>query len=302
MTDASIFYDTRLTADVAALPVPDVVETLDYEAIVSAIKTDYLTRYPALTAALESEPVVKLIEAVAYRELILRQRVNDAVQAVFASTAKGSDLDTLAAMQGVIRAVVKEATANEPAVMETDAQLLNRYLLSFSRYGAGSRGALAYHAYSAVPDLTDAAVIGPAVHGRSGDVDLVILGAGFADATDGEMSAIRDTAFGPGVYPAGLGGFAVRATRAEYDVHLRVTPAATDGPSRELARSAAESRVRAVCMARQRIGAGLPPALLQGAAYGDGVSILTVEDITPVAHVAEPYTAPILRTLTVEIA
>ncbi len=296
------FFDTRLTADVAGLPVPDVVDALDYEAIVAAIQADFEARYPEFSAALESEPVLKLIEAVAYREVLLRQRVNDSAQALFASTASGADLDNLAAGQGVVRAVVKEASGDDSAVYETDAQLLNRYLLSFSRHSAGSRGALAFYAYSAVPDLTDVAVLGPVVHGRAGDVDLVILGRGYADASDEDVAAIRGTAFSEGAYPDGLGGFVVRAVRAEYDAHLRVTPAASDGPSRELARSAAEARVRAVCEARQRIGASVPAALIQGAAFGDGVSILSVEDVSPVAHTADPYTAPILRSLTVELA
>ncbi|MEI4262788.1 baseplate J/gp47 family protein [Roseovarius sp. D0-M9] len=302
MTNPAAFFDKRLTADVAGLPVPGVVESLDYEVILAAIQADFQARYPDFSAALESEPVLKLMEAVAYRELLLRQRVNDSAQALFASTAVGSDLDALAAGQGIVRAVVKAAQGVDPAVLETDAQLLNRYLLSFSRYSAGSRGALAFWAYSAAPDLTDAAVIGPSVHGRDGDVDLVVLGAGYEDALGAAIDAIRDAAFGGGAYPDGLGGFVVRADRVEYDVHLRVTPAATDGPSRELARIEAERRVRSVCVARQRIGAAVPPALLQGAAYGDGVSIVSVEDLAPVALAAEPYSAPILRTLTVEVA
>ncbi|MEM5542936.1 baseplate J/gp47 family protein [Sulfitobacter sp. AS92] len=296
------FFDTRLTADVASLPVPDVVDALDYEAIVSAIQTDFQTRYPDFSAALESEPVVKLIEAIAYREVLLRQRVNDSAQALFASTARGADLENLAAAQGVVRAVVKEAAGNDPAVYETDAQLVNRFLLSFSRHSAGSRGALAFYAYSAVPALSDVSVLGPVVHGRAGDVDLVVLGVGYADASEADIAAIRGTAFSDGAYPDGLGGFVVRAVRAEYDVHLRITPAASDGPSRELARNAAEARVRAVCEARQRIGASVPAPLIQGAAYGDGVSILSVEDLSPVVHTADPYTAPILRSLTVELA
>jgi len=51
---------------------PDVVETLNYEAIVAAIKADVEAAAPefADVLALESEPVVKLIEAFAYRETV----------------------------------------------------------------------------------------------------------------------------------------------------------------------------------------------------------------------------------------
>jgi hypothetical protein len=63
-------------AGVSLLPVPDVVETLDYEVILAAMKADLAARAPELAAvlALESEPVVKLLEVCAYRELLLRAR------------------------------------------------------------------------------------------------------------------------------------------------------------------------------------------------------------------------------------
>ena len=89
----------------SALPSPAVVEVLDFEAIVSAIKADLLTRYPAAADVLdlESEPLVKLLEAFAYRELLFRARVNDAARAHLLAYATGTDLDHLGAMFGITR-------------------------------------------------------------------------------------------------------------------------------------------------------------------------------------------------------
>ena len=90
-----------------ALPSPAVVEVLDFEAIVSAIKADLLTRYPAAADVLdlESEPLVKLLEAFAYRELLFRARVNDAARAHLLAYATGTDLDHLGATFGITRMV-----------------------------------------------------------------------------------------------------------------------------------------------------------------------------------------------------
>ena len=75
--------------DLSQLPAPDVVETLDFEAILAERKATLISLYPedeqeaiARTLTLESEPLVKYLEENAYREVILRQRINDAAKAV----------------------------------------------------------------------------------------------------------------------------------------------------------------------------------------------------------------------------
>lgn len=89
----------------SAFPAPSVVETLDFEAILAEMKADVLQRYPeaAEVLALESEPLVKLMEAFAYRELLYRARVNDAARAHLLAYATGTDLDHIAAMFGLTR-------------------------------------------------------------------------------------------------------------------------------------------------------------------------------------------------------
>lgn len=93
------------TIDTGQLPSPAVVEVLDYEAIVAALKADLLARHPEAAAVLdlESEPLVKLLEAFAYRELLYRARVNDAARAHLLAYAAGTDLDHLGAMFGITR-------------------------------------------------------------------------------------------------------------------------------------------------------------------------------------------------------
>ena len=99
MTDAAI--------DLSRLPAPTVVEAIDYETVLAALKADLVARWPDYTADLESDPAIKLLEVAAYREVLLRQRVNDAARAVLVATAIGSDLDHLGALLNVARLEVE---------------------------------------------------------------------------------------------------------------------------------------------------------------------------------------------------
>jgi phage-related baseplate assembly protein len=131
--------------DLNTLPAPSVVETLSYESILAAAKADFTERMrPHLPAiddilALESDPVVKLIEAHAYRELLIRARINDAARAHLLAFAAGSDLDQLAALFGVVR-----------MAGETDDRLRARLQRKIAALGAqGTREHYEFHAMTA---------------------------------------------------------------------------------------------------------------------------------------------------------
>lgn len=155
--------------DLSSVPLPDFVETLNYETIrQSAI--DYLVSLdPAYTALLESDPVIKLIEAFAYRELILRQRVNDAARGNTITGATGADLDVLAAFFGVTR-----------ITGETDERFRRRVQMGiYIASVAGPRKAYEFHALTAHTNVVDVGVHSPA----PGEVVVTVLGYEDVDAT-----------------------------------------------------------------------------------------------------------------------
>ncbi len=127
------------------LPAPRVVEELSYEEILAAAKKDFAERMrPHLPAiddilALESDPVVMLLESHAYRELLIRARINDAARAHLLAFASGSDLDQLAALFGV-----------ERMTGEADERLRERLQRRIAALGAqGTAEHYEYHAMSA---------------------------------------------------------------------------------------------------------------------------------------------------------
>lgn len=162
--------------DLSSLPAPDVVEALDYETILGAMKQDLVARDPSFSALLESDPAMKVLEVAAYRELNLRQHINDSARAVMLAHAVGSDLDNLAANLNVQRLVVApgnpEAQPPVAATYEDDASLRRRAQLAMEGLStAGPAGSYIFHALS-VPGVADAAV----QSSRPGVVDVAVLG------------------------------------------------------------------------------------------------------------------------------
>ncbi|TVZ39383.1 phage-related baseplate assembly protein [Alteromonadaceae bacterium 2753L.S.0a.02] len=154
--------------DLSRIPAPDIVESLDYETLLQSNKTQLLELAPELadTLELESEPAVKILQLCAYRELLLRQRVNEAARAVMLAFASGTTLEHLGALMGVTRLTITPAdpNANPPtaAVMEKDDDYRARIQLALDGLStAGPELAYIYHALSASGLVLDASVITP---------------------------------------------------------------------------------------------------------------------------------------------
>ena len=167
--------------DLSQLPPPNVVEALDYESILAQRKAALVARYPAdkqtdvaAVLALESEPLTKFLEESAYRELLLRQRINEAARAVMLAYAQGADLEHIAALFGVFRLVIKPADpiAGTPAMMESDADLRQRVQLAPQSFSvAGPEGAYRSHARDADGRVLDASATSP----TPGEVCVTVL-------------------------------------------------------------------------------------------------------------------------------
>lgn len=152
--------------NLSQLPAPNVVESLDFETILAAMIADLQERDPTFTALVESDPAYKVLEVCAYRELLLRQRVNEAAKAVMLAYATGSDLDQLGANVGVQRQIITPADPDAvppvPAVMESDDDFRNRIQLSPEAYTtAGSEGSYVFHALGADADVKDVQPVSP---------------------------------------------------------------------------------------------------------------------------------------------
>lgn len=178
--------------DYSKLELPDAIETWGFDAILAARMQDYLARWaqkrivdptlpPYDVEQLESDPAKILQEADAYREGLLRQRINDAIRATYLASAQ-LDNDIIA------RAAEYLTT---PAAGETMESLRKRAQLAWENLSiGGSYGGYQYQALSVAPaDISDVAVWGYEVHETAlfgskaisdfpkGEVRVALLGA-----------------------------------------------------------------------------------------------------------------------------
>ncbi|WP_225322393.1 baseplate J/gp47 family protein [Klebsiella pneumoniae] len=158
------------TIDLSQLPSPTIIEELDFETTLTEVKAVMVAAFPddqqsAVAAAmmLESEPLNIIAQAMAYRELLLRQRINEGAAACMLSHSTGDDLDNIAANLDTERLVITEATDTADAVMESDEALRLRAQAAFEGMSvAGPSAAYEYFARSASGKVADARATSPA--------------------------------------------------------------------------------------------------------------------------------------------
>lgn len=302
--------------DVSRLPAPEIIEALDFETLLAAFKLRFLAFWnaqraidPSLpaydTLDLETDPAVIVGEAWSYLRLLDRQRINDAYRALLAPLATGANLDAIAGSRNFERLIVVPATDTTAAVMEGDASLLRRYLLSYDVPAAGSAGRYLFDAWSAWPQsqdrtlgLWDARVNGRAIHGRRGDSDLVLIGPFGRLPTTQELATVRTAVTNVNSAPEAIAINVMAASRVEYDVSL-VIEVPGNGPAPETVKTEAEKRVTAAAIDRILIGGEVPAGLLAGAAYGN--SVIKVRDLAPVTIAPDPYKAPVMTSLNIAV-
>lgn len=86
------------------LPYPNILEELSFEECLKDIETVFKECLNTQELKLlESDNYKALLESLAYRELIVRARINNSIKAMLLPYAKGSDLDNVVAIYGIKR-------------------------------------------------------------------------------------------------------------------------------------------------------------------------------------------------------
>ncbi|NEV49594.1 baseplate assembly protein J [Wolbachia pipientis] len=126
----------------------ELMEQLSFEEIFSQMKEELVRRDASFTALVESDPAIKILETAAWRELLLRQRINEAAKGNVLKFAAGNDLDNLAEFYGV-----------ERQDGEDDERFRKRIKAKIVGWSTGgSKEHYRYHALSADSRVQDALV------------------------------------------------------------------------------------------------------------------------------------------------
>jgi phage-related baseplate assembly protein len=275
---------TAFTAiDLSGLPAPNVVESLAYETILAEMIADLVSKDSFFTAMVESDPVYKILEVAAYREFLLRQRVNDAARSVMLPYAEGADLDNLASYYGVQRLVLDPGDLTGippiPPTLESDVDLRRRTQLALEGFTtAGSEGSYIFHGLSAHPQVKDIGVESP----DPGDVVVTVLsrvgtGVPTSDILDAVESALNAKDIRPLTDNVTVSAATIETYTIEAILHLYL------GPSADVVLEAALARLTKYVQSQHKIGLRVPLSGIYAALQVEGVE--RVELITPVADI-----------------
>lgn len=265
--------------DLSTLPAPDVIEALDFETILAALREDVLNRAPELAGALalESEPLNILLEVFAYRELIVRARVNDAARAVLLSYATGSDLEHLGALFNVSRLIVQaadpDATPPVPEILETDTALRARIQIALEGYTtAGSVGAYEFHARSVSGRVSDVDVFAPESAGAyTGEVEVTILTIDNDGIPDQDLLNTIALALNAEHVRPLTDRVSVLAPAATLEYAIEAQLKLYDGPSSSVVQAAAQAALDAYIAARRTLGSDVTRSGIFAALHQPGV-------------------------------
>jgi len=276
--------------DLSRLPAPDVVEPLDYESILAERKAALIALYPEAEQAdiaalleLESEPLTKLCEENAYRELHWRQRVNEAAKAVMLAYSSKTDLDQLAANSNIERLVTDpgdpDAVPPVPPTYESDDDLRLRAQRAWEGLSvAGPTKAYEFHALSADGRVADATAISPS---PCVAVVTVLSRLGDGTATQDLIDVVTAALSAEDVRPVGDRLTVQSAAIVAYsvDATLYLYP----GPEQEPILAAAQAALDAYVSTQRRIGRDIRLSAVYAALHVEGVQ--RVELAAPAADV-----------------
>lgn len=316
--------------DLTSLPTPEIIETIDYETILAALRTDYLARYPEYSAdTLESDPVVKLLEVAAYREIIWRQRVNDAAKQRMLAYAVKGNLEAIGARVGVYRLTLTEAddTAVPPvkATYEEDDDLRRRIQLAPEALTtAGSEGSYVFAALTAGSTPVSITVASPssdtvtltysfdatglsakikdasATRPEPGRVLVTLLGRTGDGTVDAEtIATVRANLSAKSVRPLCDEVTVQSASIRRYAVAAALT--VYDGLDADTIKAAALTSMQGVAITRHALGEVATRSVIDGALHVAGVKKVVLTDWVDVIcdDTEAPYCAGIALTAAV---
>lgn len=310
--------------DLSRLPPPAFPVLLSYESIRSERLADLQARLAAAglpfdAMVYESEPLVKVEEAGAYREILVRQRLIDAVRAVMLATSQGADLDNVVADFSLVRKTIIPANpeTGAAAVMEPDGDLRRRRILAVEALSvAGPEGAYVFHALSAHPHVSDVGVYGPEAEIEDpespgefltgdGRVLVVIMSSqGTGAPTTQVTDAVTTKLSAKDIRPL-TDKVTVRAAAIdEYALEAVITVG--QGPDAETIRLKAQERVELLVAALHAVGAPVDLDVVAAALtiFGEdgGPLVRAVSISEPAAPIAaDPLRAPYCTGVTVTV-
>ncbi|MFU2770079.1 baseplate J/gp47 family protein, partial [Pseudomonas aeruginosa] len=222
--------------------------------------------------ALESEPLTKLLEENAYREMLWRQRVNEAALANMLASAQGADLDQLAANYNVKRLVIQPGDPSKvppvPELLESDDSLRERAQMAWEGLStAGPRNSYIFHARAADGRVGDASAVSP-----SPAVAVITVQSAIGNGTaPAELLAVVERYLSDEDRRPVADRLIVQSAEViEYSISASLF-LTTIGPEAEPIQAAARAQLEAYVFQRRRLGMEVSESAIHAALHVEGV-------------------------------
>jgi phage-related baseplate assembly protein len=260
--------------DLSSLPAPSVLESLDFEAVYEeglGVFRDYMG--DNWSAALESDPVTKVLEVGAYIKVGNRARVNDAGKALLLAHAIRGDLDHLGANVNLKRLVIQAedllAVPPVPEVREEDDPFRERIQLAYEGLTtAGPRNSYILHARNASGLVADATAESPAPC----NVTVTVLSSeGKGVASPELLATVRAALNDDDVRPVGDRVTVQSAQIIDYRIDA-ILHMAGAGPEVDASLAEANNRLAAWINPRKRLGVEVARSAVDAQLHIAGVS------------------------------
>lgn len=257
-----------MSIDLSKLPKPKVLEGLSFEVILEDMQAQFSSLWQSYSGE-PHDPITKVLEVAALREYYLRQRVNEAAQAVMLPYAHSSDLDNIVSFFSITR-----------LEGESDDQLRARAQLSMEGLSnAGTIGAYTYHTLTSDAGVKDCkvkhlnpGVVGVTVVSREGDGTATqsLLDSVAAHLERDDIKALCDT----------LVVASVEVVPISLTVHLSIK----QGPDPQIVRDTVFNNLTRY-IAKTKLGEGITASGIYHHSHEEGVfkatsSITTDQEIT----------------------
>lgn len=279
--------EKRDIEEIAALPSPDILESLEYRDIEAEALAQFVALEPAYGLLLQSDPGVKLLQVMCYREYLLRNRVNEAIRSSLLAYSYGTQLDHLGFYYDVDR-----------LTGESDELYKARIILAIrGRSVAGSEYYYRAEVMKVDPDIKDVAVYQPA--GCPDVVISILTHSNGGVATQALIDAVKAHVDSDNVRVVSDRLQFQAASTVSQDITVNVTTLPTAPLD---AKTALEGLIRTRFEAELELGRDLTRTWVSSVIHSAGYAH-SVEVITPTSDVTiEPQQAANVGTITVNIA
>ncbi len=271
--------------DLSKVPVPDIIQPLSFEERLAALKLVLLDIDDSYqdVIALESDPITKLLQVFAYREMHLVAQINDATRGNILASSTGNDLIALGSRYNlaplVIQAADDSVTPAIEEILEDEDAFKRRVQMAFDGLNtAGSIDGYIFFALGADGRVADAYAQSPNPcemlvtilaldgDGRASDELLATVRAVFGLSADGLSQSSSPSK----VRPQGDLVTVQSASIIEYRVQaeLQILP----GPDSQVVLVAAQTALSEYQAERRRLGADITRSGLFRALHQSGVN------------------------------